>query len=220
MSMGLFGLIDAIDRFDPDRGTRFESYAIVRITGAIIDELRALDWLPRRVHADARAIDDARSSLEHELHRAPSEAELAAKLDVSLARLEQLRSRIATRYLLALEQPLASHHEDPTATTLGDTIADPADAFDTIDNALALANAIAALPDRDRLVLTLYYYENHTLAEIGERLGVTESRVCQIHTRAVHSLRLRLAPPDATIEDATRQEDDQKPVRPLQPAFA
>jgi RNA polymerase sigma factor for flagellar operon FliA len=205
MSMGLFGLIDAIDKFDPDRGAKFESYAITRITGAIIDELRAIDWIPRKVHADARALDDARSNLEHELHRAPSEAELAAKLDIALPRLTYLRSRTATRQILALDGPRNARTDESTDTTLGDAIADPTDAFATIDTVHSLTAAIATLPERDRLVLTLYYYEDLSLAEIGTVLGVTESRVCQINTRALNRLRDQLTDPEPTQTPARSQ---------------
>jgi RNA polymerase sigma factor for flagellar operon FliA len=203
VSYGIFGLIDAIDKFDPARGFKFETYAISRIKGAIIDELRSIDWVPRSIRAKARAIERAYSKLENELRRSPGDAEVAAELGVSEEELNSTLSQISFVGLVALDELLAagnSGSDTGGSATVGDTIADrahdPVEAFESDEMKHLLADAINRMPDRERLVLTLYYYEGLTLAEIGSVLGVTESRVCQIHTKAILQLRARLADPE------------------------
>jgi RNA polymerase sigma factor for flagellar operon FliA len=201
VSYGIFGLIDAIDKFDPGRGFKFETYAISRIKGAIIDELRSIDWVPRSVRAKARSIERAISKLENELKRSPEDAEVAAELDMTEGELAGVLSQISFTGLVALDDLLAASGSDrTTGTTVADTISDgahdPVQAFEVDEMKHLLADAINRMPDRERLVLTLYYYEGLTLAEIGEVLGVTESRVCQIHTKAILQLRGRMAEPE------------------------
>jgi RNA polymerase sigma factor for flagellar operon FliA len=202
VSYGIFGLIDAIDKFDPARGFKFETYAISRIKGAIIDELRSIDWVPRSVRAKARAVERAYSKLENELKRTPDDREVAAELGMTQAELDGVLSQVSFTGLVALDELLAAGGSDRTGgSTVGDTIADrahdPVEAFEVDEMKHLLADAINRMPDRERLVLTLYYYEGLTLAEIGGVLGVTESRVCQIHTKAILQLRGRLADPPA-----------------------
>jgi RNA polymerase sigma factor for flagellar operon FliA len=197
VSYGIFGLIDAIEKFDPDRGFKFETYAIARIKGAILDELRSIDWVPRSVRAKARAIEKAYAKLEGELHRTPTDAELARELDVSDDQLQSTLNQISFIGLVALDEMLSGGDRNDSMT-LGDTVAaDPTEgpvaAFEVEEMRHILADAINRMPEREKIVLTLYYYEGLTLAEIGEVLGVTESRVCQIHTKAVLQLRSRLA---------------------------
>jgi RNA polymerase sigma factor for flagellar operon FliA len=198
VSYGIFGLIDAIDKFDPGRGFKFETYAISRIKGAIIDELRSIDWVPRSVRSKARSIERAYSKLENELLRTPDDREVAAELGLSEGELAQTLSQISFVGLVALDE-LLNAGERGSGTTVGDTIADrvndPVAAFEVDEMKHVLADAINRMPDRERLVLTLYYYEGLTLAEIGDVLGVTESRVCQIHTKAILQLRSRLVEP-------------------------
>lgn len=199
VSYGIFGLIDAIDKFDPARGIKFETYAINRIKGAIIDELRSIDWVPRSVRAKARAVEKAMAKLEAELHRTPTDAELAAELGMTEDELQQVFNQISFVGLVALDEMLGGG-ERGDATTLGDTIPDkgegPMAAFEVEEMKQLLADAINRMGEREKIVLTLYYYEGLTLAEIGEVLGVTESRVCQIHTKAVLQLRARMAEPE------------------------
>ncbi len=199
VSYGMFGLIDAIDKFDPERGFKFETYAIARIKGAIIDELRSIDWVPRSIRSKARLIERAFSKLENELRRSPSEAEVARELDMTEGELASTMSQISFVGVVALDELLAAGQDRTTGATLGDTVADtandPVSAFETAEMRHVLADAINRMPDRERLVLTLYYYEGLTLAEIGSVLGVTESRVCQIHTKAILQLRGRLSDP-------------------------
>jgi RNA polymerase sigma factor for flagellar operon FliA len=202
VSYGIFGLIDAIDKFDPARGFKFETYAISRIKGAIIDELRSIDWVPRSVRAKARAVERAYSKLENELRRSPDDKEVAAELDMNEEELNHLLSQVSFTGLVALDELLGRQQggeAGQASATVGDTIADrnhdPVEAFEVGEMKHLLADAINRMPDRERLVLTLYYYERLTLAEIGTILSVTESRVCQIHTKAILQLRGRLAEP-------------------------
>ncbi len=203
VSYGIFGLIDAIDKFDPARGFKFETYAISRIKGAIIDELRSIDWVPRSIRAKARAVERAYSKLENELKRSPDDREVAAELDLGEEELNHVLSQVSFTGLVALDELLGRQQgaggDGGGSATVGDTIADrahdPVEAFETDEMKHLLADAINRMPDRERLVLTLYYYEGLTLAEVGGVLGVTESRVCQIHTKAILQLRGRLSDP-------------------------
>jgi len=197
VSYGLLGLIGAIERYDPDRDVKFETYAIARIKGSIIDELRSMDWVPRSVRARARQIEQAIAQLEAQLHRAPTDEEIAAKLGITEEELSESLSDISRSSIAALDElwTLASGSGDQVA--LIDTIEDtegpePQAALDETETREALAEAIAALPEREKIVITLYYYEELTLREIGEVLGVTESRVSQLHTKAILRLRARL----------------------------
>jgi RNA polymerase sigma factor for flagellar operon FliA len=197
VSYGIFGLIDAIEKFDLDRGFKFETYAIARIKGAIIDELRSIDWVPRSVRAKARALEKAYSKLEAKLHRTPTDAELAEEMGVNDSQLQQTFSQISFIGLVALDETLSGAGERGETMSLGDTVADsepgPMAAYEVEEMRQILADAINGMPEREKIVLTLYYYEGLTLAEIGQVLGVTESRVCQIHTKSVIHLRAKIA---------------------------
>ncbi|HLX87770.1 MAG TPA: RNA polymerase sigma factor WhiG [Acidimicrobiales bacterium] len=196
VSYGIIGLIDAIDRYDPVRKVKFETYAIPRIKGAIIDELRAIDWVPRSVRSKARAVEQAYAALEASLLRTPTDAEVAAELGISEKELQEILRQISFVGVAALDEVFSVGGERGDRTTLGDTIPDAAEGpgalFEDKESKEILAQAIRQLGERERTVLSLYYYEGLTLAEIGEILGVTESRVCQIHTKAVLQLRGRL----------------------------
>jgi RNA polymerase sigma factor FliA len=197
VSYGIFGLIDAIEKFDPERGYKFETYAIARIKGAILDELRSIDWVPRSVRAKARSLERAYGKLEAELRRAPTDEEVAAELEMTVDQLQTLLGQVSFVGIAALDEMLSGGAERGEGMTLGDTIADggegPVGAFEVEEMRQILAEAINRLPEREKIVLTLYYYEGLTLSEIGMVLGVTESRVCQIHTKAVFQLRSKLA---------------------------
>ena len=202
VSYGIFGLIDAIEKFDNQRAVKFETYAITRIKGAIIDELRSIDWVPRSVRAKARAIEKAYAKLEAQFLRTPSDTEVAAELGISEPELQAQFSQISFVGIVALDEVLAGG-ERGESTTLGDTIPDrhegPMAAYEVEEMKQILAGAINRLGDREKIVLSLYYYEGLTLSEIGQVLGVTESRVCQIHTKAVLQLRARMALADKEI---------------------
>ncbi|RJQ74377.1 FliA/WhiG family RNA polymerase sigma factor [Pseudonocardiaceae bacterium YIM PH 21723] len=197
---GIFGLVDAIEKFEPERGLKFETYAMQRIRGAILDDLRAQDWVPRSVRSRARDVERALERLEARLQRTATDTELADELGITLTELRELYAQLQLTSLVALDELIAAGRGTASlAETLPDDRAeDPVATLVDLDNRRQLADAIAQLSERDRVVVTLYYFENLTLAEIGRVLGVTESRVCQLHTRAVLRLRSKVA---ETTED-------------------
>jgi RNA polymerase sigma factor FliA len=197
ISYGMLGLIEAMDRFDPRRRIRFETFAMQHIRGAIIDELRSLDWVPRSVRSRAREIEEANAKLENRLGRAPTDAELADELGINDVELQESLIQISNSSILALEELWMTPDSSGDRVSLLDTIEDenapdPQAALDTSEVRDLLQDAIQDLPEREQLVIALYYFENLTLREIGEVLGVTESRVSQLHSKAVLRLRSRL----------------------------
>ena len=198
ISYGMFGLIDAIDKFELERNIKFETYAVSRIRGAILDELRALDWVPRSVRARAREIQRSLDELEHKLKRSATEDELAEHMDIPVATLQDQLGEVAGLGFVALDELLDPGERG--SASIGDLLSDarigaPGESFEKQETRYFLSDAISRLPERERLVVTLYYYEGLTLAEIGSVLGVTESRICQIHTKSVMSLRNRMIEP-------------------------
>jgi RNA polymerase sigma factor for flagellar operon FliA len=197
ISYGLTGLISAIERFDLSREIKFETYAITRIRGAIIDELRTLDWVPRSVRARARDIERANMRLEAKLQRAPTDEEMAVELDMTTSEFQDALLQISHSTIVALDELWNVSDSSGDQVSLLDTLPDrdapdPQTLVDQGELRDRIADAIAALPEREKLVIALYYYENLTLREIGEVLGVTESRVSQLHTKAVLRLRSKL----------------------------
>src|SRR5213083_2323963 len=198
VSYGLLGLISAIERYDPDRDVKFETYAIARIKGSILDELRALDWVPRSVRSRARQIERAMSELEAKIGRAPTDEEIAEKVGITVEELEGSLTDISRSSIAALDELWTISGSGGDQVALIDTIEDtqgpePQSAFAQNELREMVADAITSLPEREKLVITLYYYEDLTLREIGEVLGVTESRVSQLHTKAILRLKARLS---------------------------
>jgi RNA polymerase sigma factor for flagellar operon FliA len=197
ISYGLLGLIGAIERFDLSREIKFETFAVARIKGSIIDELRSLDWVPRSVRAKAREIEATQTKLEHELGRAPTDQEVADRLEVSVEDFQESLLQISNSTVVALDELWTVSDSSGDQVSLLDTMrdpnaVDPAKELGVSELKDRLAHAISRLPEREKLVVALYYYENLTLREIGEVLGVTESRVSQLHTKAVLRLKARL----------------------------
>jgi RNA polymerase sigma factor FliA len=197
ISYGLIGLINAIERFDIEREIKFETYAITRIKGAIIDELRALDWVPRSVRARAREFERVHARLEHRMHRTPTDEEMADELEITIDEFQDTLVKISNSTVVALDELWAVSDSSGDQVSLLDTLQDhdapdPQQVLDQSELKDRLADAISALPEREKLVIALYYYENLTLREIGEVLGVTESRISQLHTKAVLRLKSRL----------------------------
>jgi RNA polymerase sigma factor for flagellar operon FliA len=196
ISYGIFGLIDAIEKFEPERGIKFETYAIARIKGAILDELRALDWVPRSVRARAREIERAYIALEHKLRRVPSDEEVAEEMGLEYEDLQAIYTKLSYASIVSFEEIWSGGDREERAPAVSsikdDTAADPVAIYEDGEMKDILASAIDRLPDREKTVIALYYYEGLTLREIGEILGVTESRVSQLHTKAVIRLRARL----------------------------
>ncbi len=197
VSYGLLGLIGAIERFDPSRDIKFETYAMARIKGSIIDELRSMDWVPRSVRSRAREIERAIGQLEARLMRAPNDEEIAAHLGISEEDFQDSLLEISRSSIAALDEVwVGSTGGDPVAlmdTVEDETAPQPQAAMAETELREALGEAITRLPEREKLVVTLYYYEELTLREIGEVLGVTESRVSQLHTKAILRLKARLS---------------------------
>ena len=184
---GIFGLIDAIERFDPRRCPRFESFAVQRIRGAILDELRAQDWVPRTVRGRVRELERAQERLERQLQRAATDREIAAEMHLPVREVQGLIRQVQVVSVEALEEISGG-----VADLFTDAAPDPMSVVQARETMRQLNAAVAGLGERDRTVVQLYYLENRTLAEIGRLLGVTESRVCQLHARLVERLRGRL----------------------------
>ena len=183
VSEGVIGLMDAIEKFEPARGLQFQTYAVPRIRGAIIDSIRAADWVPRSVRSQLRDLERARTALHLRLSRAPTDDELCAELSLTRAELVQLRQR-PTGVSLAEDDELAAVNDLAPAID---------DALEHEDTRVVLLHALGELPERDRVVIALYFFEGLTLSEIGQVLGVTESRVSQLRSRATSALRSGLA---------------------------
>ncbi|MEO8956289.1 MAG: FliA/WhiG family RNA polymerase sigma factor [Ktedonobacteraceae bacterium] len=195
VSYGIIGLINAIDRFDPTRGVRFEAFATARIRGAVIDQLRVLNWLPRSAVARVRQIETALAELEQRLGRPAKEQEAAAEIGVSIQRYRQMLLEMGI-VVLSLDAPLGSLMQDDEATSLSDLIEDsalpgPAQQVEHLEILEVLSSAVKRIPERERLLLSLYYREELTMKEISRLMNVSESRVCQLHMQAI--LRLRSA---------------------------
>ena len=192
-SFGLLGLIEAVDRYDPARGTQFSTYATLRIRGRILDQLRARDWLSRAARRRARQVQATMTELWAQMGRAPTDAELAAHLGLEIDVLRQSLAD-ASHVILSLD---TVPDEDGDEGSLHEILADPAqpdpdEVASEQDLQASLLQALRDLPEREQLVLSLYYYEKLTLKEIGAVLDLSESRVCQLHARAVLSLRAQL----------------------------
>lgn len=196
ISYGIFGLIDAIEKFDIGRSIKFETYAIARIKGAIIDELRAMDWVPRSVRSRAREIESSYVALENELKRVPTDEEVAKRMGVTLKEFQDILTKLSYTSVVSFEELWVGGEKEDGQSAIGsirdDSADDPVAIFESVEIKDILAGAIERLPEREKTVIALYYYEGLTLKEIGQVLGVTESRVSQLHTKAVLRLRARL----------------------------
>jgi RNA polymerase sigma factor for flagellar operon FliA len=190
VSYGMFGLIDAIEKYEVSRGFKFETYASTRVRGAIIDELRAADWVPRSVRSKARTVDVATRELEQELMRPVSDEDVARVLGWSTAEVRTVRAQVALSHIAALDGMGASESDSSSMdTVLSLSVPGASTSVEARETRSLLATAVQSVRDREQQVLRLYYYENLTLSQIGEILGVTESRVSQIHSGAVKKLR-------------------------------
>ncbi|NMB46790.1 MAG: FliA/WhiG family RNA polymerase sigma factor [Firmicutes bacterium] len=197
VSYGLFGLLDAIEKYDSSRGVKFASYASTRIRGAILDGLRAADWVPRSVRQKARQLAQTAAELETKLGRPAKDEEIQRALDITADEYAQLLQDVALATLLSLDEPWSEGGSDGEKLRLADMVADDSHedpAASVAREAIlgVLAEAIDLLPERERLVITLYYYEELTLKEIGKIMDVSESRISQLHTKALSRLRGKL----------------------------
>ena len=193
VSTGVIGLMEAFKNFDPERGVKFETFAVPRIRGAILDELRSLDWVPRSTRAKAREIDRSTHRLENKFGRIPTKTELAADLKLSMSELHDALDDVSGTTILSLDEMVYREEDNRqvprvetlecrnTESVLGDIERQELRAF--------LINSISNLTEQEKLVIAMYYYEELTLREIGETMGISESRVSQIHTKSVGKLR-------------------------------
>lgn len=196
VSYGVIGLFDAIDKFDPDKHVKFKTYAVTRVRGAVFDQLRQLDWVPRSVRQRTRAIEEAVRRIESQNGRSASDQEIAAELGISSGEFDKLLVKISGTTVLSLNDVWYAGDENDRMS-IGDSIESPQSRSpDSIvekqEIKRVIVEAINELPDKEKKVLVLYYYEDLTLREIGAVLGVTESRISQLHTKAIMRLRSRL----------------------------
>lgn len=187
-SEGVIGLMDAIEKFEPARGLQFQTYAVPRIRGAIIDSLRSADWVPRSVRNKLRDIQRAQVALEVRLGRSPSDTEIAEEMQISVRELREIYAKVSFTSLASVDEFGVVEDVAPAS----------GDATEDAETREALMDAVDGLPERDRIIVALYYFEGLTLAEIGRVLRVTESRVSQLHTRATLALRARLGTVNAS----------------------
>lgn len=193
LGQAIIGLIEAIDRFDPARGVKFSTFAYYRIRGAVMDMLRDLDWVPRSLRARSNEIITTIAKLEEALGRPPTDAEVAGAMGITEAHLDEIAQEVGGATLLSLDE-MSTPGGGDAAQAMVDQLPDhqavlPENKLEEEDSKRVLAEAIDNLPTNERHVISLYYYEGLTLKEIGKVLGVTESRACQIHSKAI--LRLR-----------------------------
>jgi RNA polymerase sigma factor for flagellar operon FliA len=196
VGFGVFGLLDAIEKFDPEKHVKFKTYAVTRIRGAIYDELRSIDWVPRSVRQKTREIEEVVYHLESNLGRAATDAEIAAKMGISIDEFNKNIYKISTSSILSLND-LWYTGEDNDKVSIVESIESPQSLNPDVivekeEIKKVIVQAINELPDKEKKVLVLYYYEDLTLKEIGKILEVTESRISQLHTKAIMRLRAKL----------------------------
>lgn len=202
---GMMGLLDAINRYEDGLGAQFETYAVQRVRGAMLDGLRDDDWLPRSLRRDMRRIETAIHSLEQQNGRQPTEAELAEALDMPLADYQRMLQDARGHQLVYFEDLSDPDGEGFFERHVADQDSDPLDLLEDADMRSTLVKAIDDLPEREKLVMSFYYDQELNLREIGEVLGVTESRVCQLHSQAVARLRARMLGPGSAGAVAARR---------------
>ncbi|MDF2542240.1 MAG: whiG [Herbinix sp.] len=189
---GTFGLIDAIDKYDYFKGVKFETYASLRIRGAILDQIRKMDWIPRSIRQKQRKIDLAYQSLEAKLGRSVTEEELAKELDITEDELDNWQNQAKITNIISLDEFMEQGSEGKMEQSLTATFAQPEKIVEKQELKEILVKTLETLTEKEKKVIVLYYYEDLTLKEISEILEVTESRISQLHTKALQKLRMKL----------------------------
>lgn len=210
---GMIGLLDAIDRFEDGMGAQFETYAVQRIRGAMLDGLRESDWLPRSLRRDMRRIEAAMHALEHQHGRPPSESEIAEAMEIPLADYQRMLQDARGHQLVYIEDFRSEEGEDFFEHYQAEDSADPLALLEDATMRSALIDAIDNLPEREKQVMGLYYEHELNLREIGEVLGVSESRVCQLHSQCVARLRARMFGGPAEAGKASKPRRGRPPKR-------
>lgn len=193
-SAGILGLMEAVNKFDPERGFKFESYAAARIRGAIIDDLRALDWVPRSVRSQARTVEETLSKLQDKLGRTPTDDEVAEDMGVTVRKLRAIYAKVSTLLFVSLDRLMSVGDKGDSGMSLVDTLVDtkaedPLASVEEKEMKQFLVDAIAGLPERERIAITLYYYEGMSLAEISQVVGVSQARISQMNAKSVMTFR-------------------------------
>jgi RNA polymerase sigma factor for flagellar operon FliA len=193
-SAGILGLMEAVNKFEPDRGFKFESYAAARIRGAIIDDLRSLDWVPRSVRSQARKVEEALSKLQDKLGRTPTDEEVAEEMEVTVRKLRSIYAKVSTILFVSLDRLMSVGDKGDSGMSLVDTLVDtkaedPLASVEEKEMKQFLVKAIASLPERERTAITLYYYEGLSLAEISQVVGVSQARISQMNAKSVMTFR-------------------------------
>jgi len=201
VSYGVFGLIDAIDKYDMNKGVKFETYASLRIRGAIIDSIREMDWVPRSLRQKCKELEKAYWEVENELGRSATDRDIAEKLNISVEELHKLLNEVNVTSLISLEDFLEQNYEIGVEPTSGKRQDRPEYEAELNELSEILGNAIDKLPEKEKMVLTLYYYEELTLKEISAIMKVSESRISQLHTKAIMRLRGKLARQRSLLDD-------------------
>lgn len=192
VNTGMLGLIDAVDRFDPERGVPFKAYAEIRIRGSIVDALRGADWVPRAVRRTFARIDSTRTELRRRLGRDPTREEMARSLEVSVDAYDDLSDGAQIRSIVSLETPTSDEGDGRLADQLAGEFTSPVETWIDRERHEGVVDAIEELPEKERTVVTLYYQRGLSLKEIGATLGVTESRACQLRGQAVKRLQQKV----------------------------
>lgn len=193
MGYGVFGLIDAIDKYDYNKGVKFETYASLRIRGSIIDSIRKADWLPRSLRQKQKNIDKIYNKYENEYGRIANDQEMANELNIPIVNFRKQLSQIHSGTLISLDEYIEQNQGYNQITGIKDEMAQPQDVIENNEVLESLAVSIEGLTEKEKIVITLYYYEELTLKEISSVLGVSESRISQLHSKAIVKLRNKLA---------------------------
>ncbi|NLP13449.1 MAG: FliA/WhiG family RNA polymerase sigma factor [Clostridium sp.] len=198
---GIFGLIDAIEKFDLKKGVKFETYASLRIRGAIIDSIRELDWVPRSLRQKNKALEKAYSELENELGHSATDKEVADRLGISIQELNKLLGEVNLSSMVSLEEFLEQNYEIGVSNAPGSADEKPEGYLEMTELREILVDAIGRLPEKEKMVVSLYYFEDLTLKEISAIMKVSESRISQLHTKAILRLRGKLARHKSILRD-------------------